>query len=248
MRVHLAGWSAGCSLKKTLDIVEDKKPYALESFYYADNLTPFLIKHSRFFLFDSGAFSFLNTKKQVNWDDYVDRYAAYVRQHGIRHYFELDIDNIIGYRKVLELRREMEKLTGVQPIPVWHKSRGLEDYLNTCENYPYVAIGGFAIGEIKKSEYSKVPALIKAAHDKGALVHGLGFTQVKWLPKLHFDSVDSSTWEIGANKFGTVNKFQDGKMLGIKKPENMQIVNREAIVRNNLLEWVKFQKYADTHL
>lgn len=248
MRVHLAGWTAGDSLKKTLDIVEDKKPYALESFYYANSLTPFLIKHSRFYLFDSGAFSFLNTKKQVNWDDYVNNYAAYVRQHEIQHYFELDIDNIVGYQKVLEFRQRMEEITGIQPIPVWHKSRGLESYLDDCENYPYVAIGGFAVGEIKKSEYSKVSALIKAAHDRGALVHGLGFTQNTWLPKLHFDSVDSSTWELQANRFGTVSKFQNGKMLTIRRPSNRKIVNRGVILRNNLCEWVKFQKYADACL
>ena len=248
MRVHLAGWHAGASLEKTLDIVESHKPYALESFFYADEMTPMLIKSSRFFLFDSGAFSFLNTGKKVNLNEYTDEYISYIVQNGIQHYFELDIDPIVGYDKVLELRQRMERQVGIPPIPVWHKSRGIDDYFKTCDRYPYVAIGGLAIGEITANEYKALPTMIREAHKRGAIVHGLGFTKSKMLSKFHFDSVDSTSWEMSANRFGTIHKMRGGKIVSTTRPAESRVVDRNAILRNNLVEWIKFQKYADSHL
>ena len=48
-----------------------------------------------------------------------------------------------GIRENLEevkrLRQKLEQLTNKQPIPVWHKSRGKEAYLQDVANYDYIA-------------------------------------------------------------------------------------------------------------
>lgn len=48
----------------------------LQSFYYADDFTEkIIIPNCQDFMLDSGAFTFMqNAKKQVNWEDYVERY------------------------------------------------------------------------------------------------------------------------------------------------------------------------------
>lgn len=230
-------------------IIREYKPYILESFYYADADTERLLPYFGDFLLDSGAFTFMcgNHKGDINWDDYIERYADFIRRNDIRKYFELDIDSVVGYDKVKQIRRKLEKLAGRPSIPVWHVSRGMEEYRRMCDEYDYVAIGGIVSGEIKSDKYHAFPALITEAHKRKAKVHGLGFTALDWLPKCHFDSVDSTAWTTG-NRFGYLYYF-DGKTMRKKDaPKGHRLGDPRAAALNNYVEWLKFQKYADLHL
>ena len=65
-----------------------------------------LIRRSRETMIDSGAHSF-QKGVTVPWEDYTREYADWIRQNDqpkIHGYFEMDVDNVIGYDKVLELR------------------------------------------------------------------------------------------------------------------------------------------------
>lgn len=86
----------------------------LESYYYCRNnaFIPALIPHIKSFLLDSGAFTFMQGKAAVNWDSYVEEYAAYICKYNIDLFFELDIDAIVGLKEVERLRAKLEKLTG----------------------------------------------------------------------------------------------------------------------------------------
>ena len=42
-------------------------------------------------------------------------------------------------------------------------------------------IGGFANGDIKKTEYPLINKMIKYANVRGTKVHGLGFTRMKYI-------------------------------------------------------------------
>lgn len=122
----------------------------LQSFYYVDDFTRnIIIPNCKDFLLDSGAFTFIQNAKHVDWDEYVERYAKFVRENKIQKYFELDIDSIVGLKEVERLREKLERLVGWQCIPVWHRSRGMDYFIKQCEEYPYIAIGGIAIKEIK---------------------------------------------------------------------------------------------------
>lgn len=227
------------------------KPYILESFYYAnkDDIQR-LLPYFGDFLLDSGAFTFMqNSKAHVDWNRYLEEYAEFINAYKIDKFFELDIDNVVGYEEVLKLRNKLEHLTGKQCIPVWHTSRGKEEYLKTCNEYPYVAIGGIAIKTIKSTQYKYFPWFIEQAHKRGAKVHGLGFTNLEGIKKYHFDSVDSTSWTTG-NRFGCIYKFNGKTIVKYGKPEGTRIPKdkvRELAV-NNFVEWCKFQQYADTHL
>jgi hypothetical protein len=224
------------------------KPYVLVSYYYAGSKVEKMIPHMGDFILDSGAFTFMqNQKQKIDWDSYIEKYADFIKRNDVKKFFELDIDKIVGYEKVCQYRQKLESLTGKRCIPVWHKSRGYKEYCKLCNEYDYVAIGGLAIKDIKKSQYKYLPKLIKEAHKRGAKVHGLGFTDFKWLKKCHFDTVDSASWGIGG-KFGTRYKLQNGQIKGIKKPDGTRLKNYKKLAVYNCIEWLKFQKYAEVNL
>ena len=248
MRLFLAGvapWRSGGGYDP---IIREHKPYILESFFYADADTERLLPYYGDFLLDSGAFTFMQGKGgSPNWDEYVERYADFIVRNKVQKYFELDIDSVVGYERVKEIRRRLERLVGRPSIPVWHLARGMDEYLRMCDEYSYVAIGGIVSGEITKDKYRFFPALIQEAHKRDARVHGLGFTNLALLPRIHFDSVDSTAWTTG-NRFGYLYYF-DGKTMQRKDaPKNHRLGDSRAVALNNYTEWIKFQKYADKHL
>lgn len=229
--------------------VQNHRPFILESFYYVDADTERLMPHFGDFLLDSGAFTFLQGKHngKINWGEYVERYADFINRNNVQKFFELDIDSVTGYKKVLEYRRMLEKLTAKQCIPVWHKSRGINEYYRHCEEYPYVGIGGYVIKELEPKEFKAFPAMIRYAHAHNAKVHCLGFTRLSDLPKYHFDSVDSTAWTTG-NRFGYLYKFDGKTMRKIDKPQGMKLKDSRQVALRNYTEWVKFQIYAERNL
>lgn len=250
MKLHLAGtglWKyCENEFKKT-------KPYILESFYYADDdkIEKYIHLFGDFLL-DSGAFTFMqSSKKAVKWEEYIERYADFINRNNIQKYFELDIDSVVGYDKVLEYRKRLERLTNKPVIPVWHISRGIDNFYKMCDEYSYVALGGI-VGEkrggTKYEQYHKAfPHFISEAHKRNAKIHGLGYTDLKGLTKYHFDSVDSTAWTTG-NRFGFVYQFNGKTMIKHDVPKGKRLADSRKVALINYTEWIKFQKYAEKYL
>ena len=244
MKIYLAGTQGD---KGNL-VKNNENLNLLESFFYLkDHHMDLYKKHN--FLLDSGAFTFMNKQKgNTDWDQYIDNYAQFINRHNIKHFFELDIDSIVGLKEVERLRIKLETLTNKKCIPVWHKSRGLNYWKNLCENYDYIAIGGLVTQEIKRSESDVFFPLLKIAQENNTKVHGLGFTNLKGLFKYKFYSVDSTSWITGQQfmMFYTFN----GKTLiktNLNKP-NHRGINPKGRLEYNFNEWVKFSKYAEQNL
>ncbi len=238
MRLFLASPCA----QQYLDEEFKKSLFILESFFYFKEWEAPLIYSAKDFLLDSGAFTFLNNQKlkSVDFDGYLKRYINFINMYDIRHFFELDIDKIVGYKKVLEYREKLEYETNKKCIPVWHRSRGKDEYYRLCENYDYIAVGGLAIKEIKKSEYKFLNALCQIAKERDCKVHGLGFTQSD-TESYKFYSCDSTSWQSGG-RFAQVHKFCYDRI----KPQsfkNKRLINYKELNRLNLREWIKYQKY-----
>lgn len=248
LKVYLAGvapWREQGLYDKTITA---HRPYILESFYYVNDDTKRLLPYFGDFLLDSGAFTFMQGKGgSLNWDEYIERYANFIKENKVQKYFELDIDSVVGYEKVKEYRRRLESLVGWSCIPVWHKNRGMKEWITMCDEYNYVAIGGVVIKEIKPEQYRAFPSMITEAHKRGAKVHGLGFTNLTLLPKIHFDSVDSTAWTTG-NRFGFIYRFNGRTMKKIDCPKGKRLGDSRKVALINYTEWIKFQKYAETHL
>ena len=200
-------------------------------------------------MLDSGAFTFMTSKKdiKINWDKYVEDYAKYINRLDIKLFFELDIDSVVGLKEVERLRAKLEKLTNKKCIPVWHKSRGKEYWLQMVKDYDYVAFGGILTDGIKtKKIIEYFPWFIQTAHQNNCKIHGLGFTNLKALKELRLDSVDSTSW-VSGNRFGAVYWFDGKTMQKQNKKEGQRIKTKEVAI-HNFKEWVKFQKYAEVNL
>lgn len=235
-------------------IIRQHKPYILESFYYADADTERLLPYFGDFMLDSGAFTFCGTGgfHESQFEEYLEKYADFIKRNKVKKFFELDVDSITGYEKVKQYRKRLESLTGAQSIPVWHVERGKDEYIRHCDEYPYVALGGYVAaikaGDPRQKAYVRsYPWFINEAHKRGSKIHGLGYTSLEGLKIHHFDSVDSTAWTTG-NRFGYVYWF-DGKTMRKKDPpKGHRLADSRTAALHNYTEWIKFQKYAETHL
>ena len=238
MKVFLAG-SGDMSIKTNFFDF-----YRLESFFYITEKDEALIHKYKGFLLDSGAFTFMsNAKGDIKWDEYIEKYADFINKHDIKHFFELDIDVLVGINEVERLRVKLEKLTNKKSIPVWHKFRGKDYWLRMVKDYDYVAVGGIVTKEIKPSEYKYFTWLLNEAKKENCKVHALGFTNLKGLTKYPFYSVDSTSW-LSGNRFGAIYYF-DGKTMQKQDKQKGQKVKTNETAKNNFYEWVKFSKYME---
>lgn len=246
LKIFLAGGYPN-GKKNYIEIIQNYRPYILESFYYADTDIERLIPYFGDFLLDSGAFTFISNKgNSVDWNEYIEKYAEFIKRNKVKKYFELDIDSVVGYEQVKEFRNKLEKLVGYQCIPVWHKNRGIKEYMKHCDEYPYVGVGGYVINELTPNDYKAFPSMIQYAHKKSAKVHCLGFTRLSDLSKYHFDSVDSTAWTTG-NRFGYVYYFDGKTMKKRNAPDNHRLADSRMTALHNYTEWIKFQIYADKY-
>lgn len=256
MDVYLSGISG---VKKQLQSGElnPHDIFALESFYSLQPWQkPFIHQFGKFML-DSGAFTFRMAAKNqkggnVDWEKYADAYADFVKEYDVRLFFELDIDNIMGYDYVLRLRDRIEARAERQSIPVWHTNRGKQDFIDMCRRYDYVAIGGLAgANSVHRIDEKYFPWFIRTAHENGTKIHGLGYTKTKNLAVYHWDSVDSTTWT-NAGRFGEVHRFNGQaieRITSIEKGRKVRsLISPSETAWHNFKEWMKFQKYAINNL
>lgn len=217
--------------------------YVLESFYYVQEWQIRQMHNWKMFLLDSGAFTFMNNATNTDFDEYLTRYIKFINENKIKYFFELDIDNVVGYEKVKQMRRRLEKETGKKCIPVWHKSRGLEEWHKLCKEYNYVAIGGIVTKEITKKDYPVLKQLNKIAKGYETKVHGLGFTN-KDAYKYGFFLVDSTNW-LSPSRFGGIMHFDGKKMITVQPPAGKKSSHYKIRDEHTFSEWIKYQKYLD---
>lgn len=242
MRIFLAGVAGFLqNYLSDLDLTKERL-YLLESYFYAKKLNSYVIKNAKAFLLDSGAYTFMqSSKKAVNWEEYLEEYIDFINKNDVKDFFELDIDSITGYKYVLELRKKLEIGTNKKCIPVFHKSRGLQEWENICKEYDYVSIG--TIGDYD-GRLDILMCLLEIASKYKTKVHGLGFTRLNVLPKMSFYSVDSTSWCCG-NRYGFLDRFNGTTIEKIAKPSNTRFKDIREVLRYNFNEWVKYQKYMD---
>lgn len=212
----------------------DKFSYMLFSFYYLkDDVFRKVAPKCEKIMIDSGAHSF-QKGKTVDWVNYTKRYAEWIKANDsdkITGYFEMDVDNMIGYSNVLELRKILESVTN-KIIPVWHKNRGIEDFKKMCQDYSgrWIAVTGFKNEDIKDEQYLM---FLKYAKKHNCKVHCLGMTRRKILDKIPFDSVDSSSWRQSAIY---------GRVAGKKVKREFSKSNMGDVFLASLREGMKMQR------
>ena len=247
MKVFLSGFDT--NIGNALQVVKANNtriPFALASFYCIqkgayDNFKTTL-EHCDEMLIDSGAHSFQKGKK-VPWEEYTDKYAQFIKEHDcdkILGYFEMDVDNQIGYDRVLQLRKKLLAVTD-KIIPVWHKNRGIDEFKKMCHETKgnIVAVTGFRNEDIIDKQYG---AFVKYAWSCGKKIHCLGMTRTKVLDKIPFDYVDSSSWKQKAVYGGMLQwDSKRRKLVDIDVPKRTLKTND--MFYQNLEAYIEFVKH-----
>lgn len=215
-----------------------KLRYVLESYFYIEPWQVEQLTQLEHFMLDSGAFTCLNSKRPVDIDEYVEGYTKFINQHNIQYFFEMDIDPLVGYEEVKKIRQRIERKTKKRCIPVWHKSRGIQEFRNLCKKYDYIAIGGIVTKEITKQEYFLLNAFCDLAKSYDCKIHGLGFTPPD-LKGYRFDSVDSTSWLAGG-RYGRLYQLKDWQLKSIKAQERKHYLEYD---KHNLKQFLLLQDY-----
>lgn len=179
-----------------------------------------LLENTREVMVDSGAHAILSGKV-TDYEKHIENYLRFIREYkgwaNIIGFFEMDIDRVIGIDRVLEVRREIEKI-GVKVIPVWHKERGVDGWIEMCNNYDFVAIPLVKEEEIY---YRDLRFFLNYALRKGVRVHGLGVSNPdKKLGTRFIYSIDASSWN---SSFVYNNMFRD-KLVDIKGKKEREAI------------------------
>jgi hypothetical protein len=233
----------GKPIAKVLTESGVKMLWNLMSYYYIkgknEEIANYIRDHSELVIIDSGAHSFQFGVKQ-DWEKYTKDYAEFIKRFdrpNVVGYFEMDIENVIGYDKVLYLRSILESVSN-KIIPVWHPLRGINEYEKMCKQYAgkLIAIGGFKGTDIKDDQFLM---FIKVARKYGCKVHCLGMTRTEVLDRVPFDYTDSSSWSATA-RHGAIGqaRFRVGKVTREFSRTKMGVVFAE-----NYKQGIKMQRH-----
>lgn len=223
-------------------------PFGLVSYYYISqsevNYQNFkkALKVCDYLLVDSGAHSF-QSGKRVNWEEYTKKYAKFIRENDcdkILGWFEMDVDMVIGYEKVLNLRSILNQSTK-KIIPVWHKNRGIDEFKRMCHETEgeIVAVTGFKNEDIQDDQYAP---FLKYAWKCGKKLHCLGMTRQKVMDRVPFDYVDSSSWKLSAT-FGSLKSWSEREHKLKNVPNTKGKFTTKQLFYKNLMEYVKMVRH-----
>lgn len=245
MRLFLAGLEGTGHYTECKDFLDNHIDnfFWLSSYYYArknkfvlERLPNFNIEN---FLLDSGAFTFMSKGLNEDIDKYTSEYIEFINKYNIKYFFEMDIDKVLGYDKVKELRKTIEEGTGKKCIPVWHKERGIEEFKKHCKEYDYIAIGG-GFSVLRKDMAIK---LIKYANNKGIKTHLLGYNRQDMLDFNCF-SCDATSWNGGM--YGGLWNWSQDKMRPVKtnRSLNKRVSSKKQreLYLHNLKVWEHYQQ------
>ena len=247
MIIYLAGEVFGEEIFQKVNFKFNR----LDSFMYANKLSwqKKFIPFYKNYILDSGAFTFImQAKKQkkvsVDIDSFTDQYIDFIVENKVQNFFEMDVDVVYGYDKVKQLRSRIEQKTGRKTIPVYHMSRGIEDFKAMTKEYDYIALG-LGGKDFSFTDWKTFKAFNDYAKANKSRVHMLGVTGMTVLDKVDFYSVDSSSWTAGNRYGGFINQFKNGRMEQIQKPKGFKIKDHKVLALHNLKEWIRFADYKE---
>lgn len=201
-------------------------------------------------LIDSGAFTFLNSKKEASKFkpmDYVKKYGEFIKKNEIDDFIELDIESVFGVETYIDCLHYLQDITGKEPLRVWHLNRGFSYYSELVKKFPRICIGGIATKEINISDKKLIHSLLNEAHKNNCKVHGLGVGSSTYIREYDFDSVDSATW-LTSMRNGKIHYFNGHEVNFISYGSNddgSRLARRFSGIMA-MKEWFKYSQYVDS--
>jgi len=164
---------------------------------------------------DSGAFSFMAKKSDIDYTKFTLEYIEFIRKwyDYIYCYAEMDIDLVVGYREVLKLRKLFTPDIRPKLLPVFHpETRIFKDWENDCDEFDFLALGSKGSTTSAKSlQYYK--RMVGYAYKHSKRVHGFALINQEILKSFPFFSADSASW-LSVNMYGRMFVFdsKDNKL------------------------------------
>lgn len=197
-------------------------------------------------LVDSGAFTLQKKGVDLNaLEKYMDQYIQFIKKteedERIKGYFEMDLDQEIGYKNVLKIRHKLNKYSD-KIIPVWHHTLGIPEFKKMVDEYPYISISCVRNKDIPPSQ---LKYFVDYSHKHKTKIHGLGQTNKKILHQIPFDSVDSTTWATPLIYGDVTNQltYNSKKKLKLSRKWTGSKEKRHKLYDSLLLESIQQQKY-----
>lgn len=203
----------------------------LMSYYYLIKLksSNLLSNNNKNIFLDSGAYSAMTQKKEIDLKSYIE----FIKQNKKRIKTYAGLDVIGDYKMTLKNQCIMEE-AGLKPLWTFHAG-SKEPYgllKDMSEKYNYIALGGTAGGRLSKSyiknHFDKCFSIIK----NNCKVHGFGMTNIEYLKRYPFYSVDSTSWLSGSLR-ATISLFKDGALKTYKTKDRNSADNMSIILTDN---------------
>lgn len=159
---------------------------------------------------DSGAFSALTQKVQINLTEYI----AFIKKYqGIIDVYSV-LDDITDPEITLANQKTMEE-AGLNPVPCFHHGEPFDYLDNYVDNYDYISLGGLVGARTKVLQEWLDRCWLRLIEGNGmpkVKVHAFGMTSHQLLWRYPWYSVDSTTWILTA-RMGSiyVPRMQFGK-------------------------------------
>lgn len=156
-------------------------------------------------LLDSGGFS-ARTKGTIIS---VKEYADYVNKNNVVNAFNLDTNDV---DETLENQKYLLANTKANIIPIFHYSDYVDGHIDLLDDFmrdfKYISVGGLVGNTINRQNKMKFLDYVFYKTRDVVPVHGLGITQLDFLKRYPFYSVDSTSWISGA-RFGNLTSIRD---------------------------------------
>jgi len=172
-------------------------------------------------------------------DNYCKEYIVWLKKHGgcFEFYTELDVGEILSYDKVKQYRKLFSK-AGLKRdeklLPIFYDSipnstREFEKLCSGERKYKYVAIDG-------RIPEQRINYLLEIAKKYKTKVHGFAMANIKYLTKIPFYSVDTSTWRVGS-KYGKTLRLVGNSVDTIDNKRIRRSMMNDGYFRKYRINW-----------
>ena len=184
---------------------------------------------------DSGAFSAMNSGKQIDIDDYCN----FIIEVNAKYYASLDV--IGNAKETLINHKYMINEYELNPIPTFHMGSKIQD-LEPLLEYDYIALGGLVFSSGIMHHCDEVWHYI-LSNKPNLRVHGFGLTNIELMGRYPWHSVDSSSFQ-SFRRFGRQNLFTNefkfksfSEIEFLDLLEKVYLFDKEELKNNNKMRW-----------
>lgn len=243
--LRLAHMPGVAPVDDSLKVERERLPALLVSFVFVDDFVKKQhLYHYRDWVMDSGAFSAMNSGIEIPLDEYIR--ACHKLKDSDPTLTEIYALDVIGdWKQTLKNTEKMWE-AGIEAIPTFHVHSPKHVLLSMVKDYPKIAVGGLIPLHLN-DKCRWLDTVFSTVWPKR--IHGFACTSRKLVLSYPFHSVDSTSWEIGACKYGMWRSIGVGRLSVRGSNQNLRCeINRFLDLEEEAQRrWRKEMELLDKH-